>query len=194
MVFAAPLDDQRARVPLCRGRWANPFDDFTTATNISWFDWEGYTSSPTGSSSGDFTESQLFSASVQVALRQRLVTIRYMTFQELLADISGTWAICAAFGLCIALIGQVTLGWSWLGNELYQEPERFAWLRTLFGNSRRRARDVKMAMPERELLFAHAEPPNPKAQAEPPSAAGPAPTSSTTKKKVAPDEPPGVDL
>ena len=72
MVFAAPLDDQLARVPHWVNpfdRWANPFDDFTTATNISWFDWEGYTSSPTGSSSGDFTESQLFSASVQVALR-----------------------------------------------------------------------------------------------------------------------------
>ena len=194
MVFAAPLDDQLARVPHWVNpfdRWANPFDDFTTATNISWFDWEGYTSSPTGSSSGDFTESQLFSASVQVALRQRLVTIRYMTFQELLADISGTWAICAGFGLCIALFGQVTLGWSWLRNELYQDPVRFAWLRALFGNSRR-ARDVKIV--QRELLFAHAEPPNPKAQAEPPRAADSAPSSSTTKKKVAPDEPPGVDL
>ena len=127
----------------------------------------------------------------QVALRQRLVTIRYMTFQELLADISGTWAICAGFGLCIALFGQVTLGWSWLGNELYQDPVRFAWLRALFGNSRR-ARDVKIV--QRELLFAHAEPPNPKAQAEPPRAADSAPSSSTTKKKVAPDEPPGVDL
>ena len=90
--------------------------------SISWFDWSGYTSSPSGSSSGDFmNRAPLFSASVQVALRLRNVDVRYMTLQELVSEVSGTWAVCLLFGMLTAIFVERGCGKSVLCQRMHKD-------------------------------------------------------------------------
>lgn len=82
------------------------FPDLSAPDTVQWFDWSGYSSTPTGTSSGQLSTAPLFSASVEVAARARKVNVRYLSLQEVVSSISGSWAICITFGIIVALIAQ----------------------------------------------------------------------------------------
>jgi len=77
-------------------------------------------SAPSGSSSGDFSAqtAPLFAASVQIGVRQRSVSVRYMNIQETIAQISGSWAISLSAGLLAVLASQHMCGGPFLSTAL----------------------------------------------------------------------------
>eukprot|EP00397_Hematodinium_sp_SG-2012_P006488 GEMP01006520.1.p1 GENE.GEMP01006520.1~~GEMP01006520.1.p1 ORF type:complete len:616 (+),score=116.11 GEMP01006520.1:159-2006(+) len=65
---------------------------------LRWFDWSGYISSPSGTSSGDFLNMPLFVASLRVAWLRREVSVKYFSIQEAISEISGSWALSLTLG------------------------------------------------------------------------------------------------
>ena len=71
-----------------------------------WFDWSGYTSSPTGSSSSDFVDAPLFAAALRISLVRRKVTVTYFSIQEAFAELSGSYSFSIGLGAGFAMLAE----------------------------------------------------------------------------------------
>ena len=49
-------------------------------------------------------DSPLFSTSLRVAWMKRVLSVRYQTLQEVVSEVSGSWAICMLFGVMVTTI------------------------------------------------------------------------------------------
>lgn len=75
-------------------------------TEYTWFNFDSFSRSPSGTNSGDFVQFPLFLASLRVAPRMREVAIKYQLFDEMIAEISGSWTFCLACGVLFFLLVQ----------------------------------------------------------------------------------------
>ena len=96
--------------------WSAPFrqdtevcEPFTgQAGCFKWWNFDNYARSPSGTTSADFLTRPLFSASVRVAIMQRIVEVRYQTWVELVNEIAASWGFAMMIvGLSWFLIAEL---------------------------------------------------------------------------------------
>ena len=84
----------------------NPLNPFTALFSEKpkvheWFSFDNHVSSPSGTTSADFVQQPFFSAILRVAQVKRLLQVRYKNVQQMISEISGSWALALALGALV---------------------------------------------------------------------------------------------
>ena len=74
------------------------WDAIGRKTHHAWFSFDGWEHSPTGTSSSDFQDAPILGLSLRVAWRRRQITVRYLTVQQAISEMSGSWTASMVFG------------------------------------------------------------------------------------------------
>jgi hypothetical protein len=73
-------------------------------TKYQWFNFHDYSASPSGTSSADFTDVPFLTCSLRVAWMKRRLSVRYKNIQEMITDVSGSWAAAIGVGTLSAMV------------------------------------------------------------------------------------------